>query len=341
MCLCRRGQQGLLLLYSFQSRGYLLTRDQSCGYELASKHECQQTLTILPSADLSESQIEANILMYFKDRGIYALEHQPSNIADTLHWIVEFDDLDPAWVTQTVDKGWVPVGSHIQNDAGRRIADSFLQVADVFYMMMSPFGLDGRTPPRANFCAQLHSPAMSGTRSFEVPNGLDSMSLVSSPLAMQSMARAVFSPALSFGNTMHMTSWPMYPWAHAVNSPQSSYSGFMSPGSIPSAAPTAFQMSPNSAHQSPSAASPKTNMFGRPVPPFQRSEGRRNAAMRINRAQFSPPSPHHNHVDINRIKAGTDVRTTVCHNCPPLPPALANNFRSCSEISPTRWTKRC
>lgn len=96
--------------FLFQSRRHMLTGDQACGYELASKHEGQQTLTILLSADLSESQIEANILAHFKDRGVYALEHQPSNIADTLHWIVEFDDADPAWVTDLMDKGWILVG---------------------------------------------------------------------------------------------------------------------------------------------------------------------------------------------------------------------------------------
>lgn len=89
----------------------MLTRVQSCGYELASKHECQYTLTILLSADLSESQIEANILAQFKNRGIYALERQPSSIADTLHWIVEFDDTDPVWATEIMEKGWILVGS--------------------------------------------------------------------------------------------------------------------------------------------------------------------------------------------------------------------------------------
>lgn len=183
-------------------------------------------------------------------------------------------------------------------------------------MMMSPFGLDGKTPPGVNCRAQLHSPTLTSTGSFDVPNGLDSMSLMNSPLAMQSMPGASFPPALSFGNPMHMTSWPMYPWPNAVHSPQSSYPGFMSPGPIQTATPSQFQMSPMSSHQSPGAASPKTNMFGRPSPTFQRSEGRRNTAMRINRTQFSPPSPHHNHVDINRIKAGTDVRTTVCLKLP-------------------------
>jgi hypothetical protein len=80
---------------------------------VASKHECQYSLTILLSADLSESQIEANILAYFKDRGVYALERQPSSIADTLHWIVEFDDADPAWGTEITEKGWIVVSFHI------------------------------------------------------------------------------------------------------------------------------------------------------------------------------------------------------------------------------------
>lgn len=178
--------------------------------------------------------------------------------------------------------------------------------------MMSPFGLGGRTPPGTNFCAQLHSPVVTSTGNFDAASGLDSMSSMSSPLAMQSMAGALVPSALSFGNPMHMAPWPMYPWTPAVHSPQNSYPGFMSPGSISAATPSAFQMSPVSSHQSPGAPSPKTNMFGRPISTFQRSEGRRNTAMRINRSQFSPPSPHHNHVDINRIKAGTDVRTTVC-----------------------------
>lgn len=44
---------------------------------------------------------------------------------------------------------------------------------------------------------------------------------------------------------------------------------------------------------------------------FQRSNDRRQNAPRVNRASFSPPGPHHNHVDINKIREGTDVRTTI------------------------------
>lgn len=178
----------------------------------------------------------------------------------------------------------------------------------MFYMTMSPFGLGGRTPPGVNCFAQLHSPAISNTGNFDASKGLDNMSMVGSPLALQSMTGAVLPSALSPGSPTPMTPWPMYQWAHALHSP-STYSGFIYPGYT---VPSAFQMAPISPHQSTGVASPKAAMFGRPMSTPLRSEGRRNTAMRINRTQFSPPSPHHNHVDINRIKAGTDVRTTVC-----------------------------
>lgn len=44
---------------------------------------------------------------------------------------------------------------------------------------------------------------------------------------------------------------------------------------------------------------------------FHRSNDRRQNALRVNRGHFSPPGPHHNHVDINKIRQGTDVRTTI------------------------------
>jgi hypothetical protein len=43
-----------------------------------------------------------------------------------------------------------------------------------------------------------------------------------------------------------------------------------------------------------------------------RLDGRRQNAMRVNRAPFYNNAGHHNHVDVNRIRDGIDVRTTVC-----------------------------
>lgn len=57
--------------------------------------------------------------------------------------------------------------------------------------------------------------------------------------------------------------------------------------------------------------SPRSDQAFRRSSEFQRSSDRRQNAARVNRAHFSPPGPHHNHVDINKIREGTDVRTTI------------------------------
>lgn len=46
-----------------------------------------------------------------------------------------------------------------------------------------------------------------------------------------------------------------------------------------------------------------------------RSDGRRQNATRITRSPYNNLTNHHNYVDINRIRDGIDVRTTVCLNC--------------------------
>lgn len=43
-----------------------------------------------------------------------------------------------------------------------------------------------------------------------------------------------------------------------------------------------------------------------------RHDGRRQNAMRVNRSSYHNAAGHHNHVDVNRIREGIDVRTTVC-----------------------------
>jgi hypothetical protein len=42
-----------------------------------------------------------------------------------------------------------------------------------------------------------------------------------------------------------------------------------------------------------------------------RQDGRRQNAMRVNRSPYYNAATHHNHVDVNRIREGIDVRTTV------------------------------
>ena len=52
-------------------------------------------------------------------------------------------------------------------------------------------------------------------------------------------------------------------------------------------------------------------MTPRQFQPVGRGDGRRHNATRIARSSFYNQNTHHNHVDVNRIREGTDVRTTV------------------------------
>lgn len=51
----------------------------------------------------------------------------------------------------------------------------------------------------------------------------------------------------------------------------------------------------------------------RAVQSYGRFDSRRQNAMRVNRSPYYNNAGHHNHVDVNRIRDGIDVRTTVCH----------------------------
>jgi len=56
-----------------------------------------------------------------------------------------------------------------------------------------------------------------------------------------------------------------------------------------------------------------TGDFGSPrsVHGFHRPNDRRQHAMRVSRSSYYNAASHHNHVDVIRIREGTDVRTTV------------------------------
>ncbi|WYZ40324.1 hypothetical protein EsH8_IV_000665 [Colletotrichum jinshuiense] len=78
--------------------------------------------------------------------------------------------------------------------------------------------------------------------------------------------------------------------------------------SIPPATPssTGYQvMSPLFSHHS------RGITMAGVMPASARTEPRRQHATRINRSPYYNVASHHNHVDVNRIREGTDVRTTI------------------------------
>ena len=66
-------------------------------------------------------------------------------------------------------------------------------------------------------------------------------------------------------------------------------------------------------HTPPSPALTAQNSYSpsKPLSGFGRADARRQNAMRISRSPYHNVANHHNHVDINRIRDGIDVRTTV------------------------------
>ncbi|KAL7929466.1 RNA recognition motif 2 domain-containing protein [Trichoderma chlorosporum] len=69
---------------------------------------------------------------------------------------------------------------------------------------------------------------------------------------------------------------------------------------------TLYQTPPSPALTAQNSYSPSRNFSG-----SERADARRQNAMRISRSTYHNTTTHHNHVDINRIRDGIDVRTTI------------------------------
>lgn len=149
---------------------------------------------------------------------------------------------------------------------------------------------------------------------------LENTYLYGSRQAMLSHETPMVSSVGLGGSSAQVSNWS-HPWDNAVQSSQmvpSAYRGLTSRGTTPAlSSPSFTAMSPiSSAFSAIGPLSPSMSgsmSFTRanyPSPRFHRLSGGRQNATRVNR-HFSPPGPHHNHVDINKIREGTDVRTTI------------------------------
>lgn len=79
----------------------------------------------------------------------------------------------------------------------------------------------------------------------------------------------------------------------------------------PFSSPYALPSPPNPAALVPYQPSYQQDYVPRAMAFRSPPDGRRQNAMRVNRSPFYNVAGHHNHVDINRIRDGVDVRSTV------------------------------
>lgn len=285
--------------------------NEACGADLATKNEGQYTILVVPSAVLSDSHIEANILAHFRHYDIFALQRQPALTTGALRWALEFDVADLTWTIGFMKQGWIQVGG-------------------LFWVYIMPYVPNENAQGTDGF-NHFPLPTVPSTCIPDITTGLENMSMVDiqQPIpAMQTIGTPMVPSGLPFCNPGHSSQWHMVPWGFAYHTPQGNslpYSSIMSRGpSTPAPSNSTFAtmspmssdvsiMSPFSSRQSSGSVVSVQHGYSNPRQgqSHYRSDGRRQNATRISRGYFSPPGPHHNHVDIQKIKEGTDVRTTI------------------------------
>lgn len=119
--------------------------------------------------------------------------------------------------------------------------------------------------------------------------------------------------------SVHFPAFTMYPFM--IQPPYGSGLPYVVDGGIPGSGQTSPMgpMSPGysvlgalyQTPPSPALTSHNLQSPSKSVSSYARSEARRQNATRVNRSPHHNAAGHHNHVDIQRIREGIDVRTTV------------------------------
>ncbi|CAN8097173.1 unnamed protein product [Discula destructiva] len=275
----------------------------------AHEHEGLHTILISPIVPMTDIQLQARIREHFKHYDFFAMVKQPSSLLHgTMQWVVEWSDADAtrACASYLYNLGWV-------------------NVDNLFSFLVAPFSPGSQTlgmpDTSSNRLRAQNNEALQFLEAY-----LGHMSLYGSQLPVQSPAVSTTRSGLN--SSIQAPQWPSS-WSHGRQSSQARFPGIQNPltrGHTPASSDTAFSlMSPQNfslaGQFSPPMSGPisartsfsstRLNQGFQRIDAFQRSNDRRQNASRVNRSSFSPPGPHHNHVDINKIREGTDVRTTI------------------------------
>lgn len=154
--------------------------------------------------------------------------------------------------------------------------------------------------------------ALSGLSLTSTREGLDQQQRINSASVTRSMAPSDMRVHPPFGMYPVMFQSPFtsgMPYVLESLSPSGTQGAVtpMAPMSPPySVVGSLYHTPPSPALTSQNSFSPSRSLAG-----FRSHDARRQNAMRVNRSTYHNVATHHNHVDINRIREGIDVRTTV------------------------------
>ncbi|KAJ4391321.1 hypothetical protein N0V93_004938 [Gnomoniopsis smithogilvyi] len=280
---------------------------------LAHEHEGLHTMLVCSNAHLSDAQVQGKIREHFKHYDFFAMIKQPTSlIPGTMQWVIEWSDADAtrSCASYLYNVGWV-------TDEG------------LISFLLAPFSPDSQATGIRNTFSDYRVPAHPDNTLLSLDASFGNMSLYGSQLPMQSPGPPNMS-LLDLSSPSQGSQWSdswsvsrhssrigafdRQPSFSRRHTPASSGTGFsmMSPMSQTYSVVGSFSLplgGPMSGRIS--FSSPRPSQGFQRSSEFHRSNDRRQNATRVNRAHFSPPGPHHNHVDINKIREGTDVRTTI------------------------------
>ncbi|EAA28006.3 hypothetical protein GE21DRAFT_4404 [Neurospora crassa] len=247
----------------------------------------------------AQSQVEAIVYNFLQDEGeLFAFQRLTDSTQGLFKAIVEFSDVDVAVAVVSKFNGFTVNGIQLlltlcQPDTpalGLASADAYNnpprpQVQDItnIFQNMSV----ARTP-------QSTRPLVGGGRVTQSPAS------ISVPQQQIAMYPVVYQTPINSGNRYVLDQTPTRDHSVAPLTPLTPISGGLSVMSSSIYTPPATPMAMQNDYTSPRSM----QQFGRP-------DGRRQNAMRVSRSPYHNAAGHHNHVDVNRIREGIDVRTTI------------------------------
>ncbi|KAK1598814.1 RNA recognition domain-containing protein 2 [Colletotrichum navitas] len=273
---------------------------------------------------------------YLSDGGFYEHVHRESNKFD--HWVSVVVVASPpglldvsrteAVVKRMLDSQGQLSAFYVQHGYDPSVFRAFIQFLDPSKAASAVFSFDNKVVEGAHMTLSLVESSDISSRAQDRGGAPDSLSHgMPGDLTNTLQALALSKQAPQMHLVPHSTSMP------GPNSPYSPFGIQVPPFTMwPILCQPQFQPHGpyllNDGQRVPSASamsSPATYQFSGPMfshsshavsamgsmSPTARNESRRQSAARVNRSPYYNVASHHNHVDVNRIREGIDVRTTI------------------------------
>ena len=288
------------------------------GSRFASSHEGQLAVVAVPEqgSNVDSTNLEVFVHSLFEAEGqLFAFQKQPGSDESHFQAIVEFCD---ATLALNVGVKFKQVSVQVRRPVKALSEDLLTSVIQGAYVAITMYKPDEPAVSSSDVNSGVLSPPrgpvhdltmdfrnISFSQSSQLGTTLMHAGQQTPPLNMQFQHPTALIPMVYGGQ------YAAVPLFISQHTPPRSHSATSSSTSVPLAGQIYPQLASTtqirSGHHD--YSSPRSSHTYRP-------DGRRQNATRINRgpSNYYNQAGHHNHVDVNRIREGIDVRTTVCRS---------------------------